>query len=351
MTQSQITEQPIPLPEPDRVSGPKLEVVIVSSTGAVDHVRRALTSLQRNPYRRGEMTVHLVDNASTDGTPEMVHKEFSWVKLDALDWNAGFCVANNRVLRHVDAPYVLVLNPDTEVYDGALDHMVELMERCPDIGMSSCRLAQLDGSLDHAAKRSFPTPMGALAHFLGFGKRSTGRLGQYRVPELGEYESGEVDAVNGAFMLVRKSAMDEVGLLDEGYWLYMEDLDWCYRFKQHGWKVWYDGSVTVMHVKGGTTKRHSHRGLKHNVAFHRSMGRFYRKFYGGSNPATDATIYLAVGAKLTMSATRSAIARKSIPRDRGLLKVLARYTGRVLVPGGSRAKPPSHRAGPVISHA
>ncbi len=305
-------EASTPTPELERVSGPKLEVVIVSSTGAVDHVRRALRSLQANPYRDGDMTVHIVDNASTDGTPEMVHEEFSWVKLDALDRNTGFCVANNRVLRHVDAPYVLVLNPDTEVYEGALDHMVALMESRPDIGMSSCRLEQLDGTLDHAAKRSFPTPIGALSHFLGFGPRSSGRLGQYRAPELGEYESGEVDAVNGAFMLVRKTAMDDVGLLDEGYWLYMDDLDWCYRFKQKDWKVWYDGSVTVMHVKGGATKRHAHRGLKHNVAFHRSMGRFYRKFYAGSNTAADTVIYFAIGAKLVVSATRSAIARRSI---------------------------------------
>ncbi len=312
MTETQMSQRSTRAPEPGDVSGPKLEVVIVSSTGAVDHVRRALTSLQQNPYREGETTVHVVDNASTDGTPEMVQSEFSWVELDALDRNTGFCVANNRVLRHVDAPYVLVLNPDTEVYEGALDHMVELMEQRPDIGMSSCRLEQLDGTFDHAAKRSFPTPMGALAHFLGIGRRSSGRLGQYRAPDLGEYESGEVDAVNGAFMLVRKIAMDDVGLLDEGYWLFMDDLDWCYRFKRKGWKVWYDGSVTVMHVKGGATKMRAHRGLKHNVAFHRSMGRFYRRFYAGSNPALDAMIYFAIGAKLMVSATRSAIARRSL---------------------------------------
>ncbi len=78
--------------------------------------------------------------------------------------------------------------------------------------------------------------------------------------------------------------MDEVGLLDEGYWLYMDDLDWCYRFKQRGWRVVYDGRVSSLHVKGGTTKKKSHRGWRHNLAFHRSMGRFYRKFYAGCNP-------------------------------------------------------------------
>src|SRR5207244_12321394 len=133
------------------------------------------------------------------------------------------------------------------------------------------------------AKRSCPTPLGALAYFMRVGRseRAPGRLAQYRRPELGEFDAGEVDAVNGAFMLVRRGALDDVGLLDEGYWLYMEDLDWCYRFKERGWKVWYDGGVTVVHVKGGASViRHGrarHRALGPNVAFHRGMGRLYRK--------------------------------------------------------------------------
>ena len=258
------------------------------------------------------MLVHVVDNASTDGTPEMVRDEFPEVRLHALDWNSGFCVANNVALRELGSPYVLVLNPDTEIYPGSLDHMMDLMEGDPGIGMSSCRLEQRDGSLDHASKRSFPTPLGSLSHFVGVGDRLGARFAQYKAPELGEYELGEVDAVNGAYMLIRKAAMDEVGLLDEGYWLYMDDLDWCYRFKQTGWQVVYDGRVSSMHVKGGTTKKKSHRGWRHNLAFHRSMGRFYRKFDAGNNPLVDLVIYVAIFAKLAISVTRSAIARRSI---------------------------------------
>ena len=289
-------------------------MVIVSSTGARELLRACLSSLRANPPETGDMVVHVVDNASTDGTPELVREEFPEVVLHALDWNSGFCVANNIVLRQSRADFVLVLNPDTEVYAGALDHMLEAMRRLPDVGMSSCRLAMRDGTLDHASKRSFPTPLGALAHFLGVGRRERAPrwLAQYRAPELGEYDAGEVDAVNGAFMLVRREALDEVGLLDEGYWLYMDDLDWCFRFKQRGWKVWYDGAVTVMHVKGGTTVQKRHRGLRHNVAFHRSMGRFYRKFYAGRRPLVDAVIYLAIAGKLAISAARSALARRSL---------------------------------------
>jgi GT2 family glycosyltransferase len=290
---------------------PLLDVVIVSSTGARELLRACLESLRANPPASAPMCVHVVDNASTDGTPEMVRDEFPEVMLHALDWNSGFCVANNLVLRTTEAPFVLVLNPDTEVYAGALDHMLELMRARPDVGMSSCRLARRDGTLDHAAKRSFPTPLSALAHFAGVGRRNRAPrwLAQYRAPELGEYASGEVDAVNGAFMLVRQEALRDVGLLDEGYWLYMDDLDWCFRFHEKGWKVWYDGAVTVMHVKGGTTLRKSHRGLRHNIAFHRSMGRFYRKFYAGSRPVVDAAVYAAILAKLSISVTRSTLAR------------------------------------------
>ncbi len=284
----------------------------MSSTGARDLLRACLESLRENAPQSGPMRVHVVDNASTDGTLEMVRDEFPEVVLHALDWNSGFCIANNLVLRESRAPFVLVLNPDTEVYEGVLDHMVRLMQARPDIGMSTCRLAQPDGTLDHASKRSFPTPLGALAHFVGIGRgeHAPSWLAQYRRPELGEYESGEVDAVNGAFMLVRQEALRDVGLLDEGYWLYMDDLDWCYRFHQKGWKVWYDGTVSVMHVKGGTTVRKRHRALRQNVAFHRSMGRFYRKFYAGRQPLVDLAIYLAIFGKLAISATRSAIARR-----------------------------------------
>jgi GT2 family glycosyltransferase len=296
----------------DETPGAGLEVVIVSSTGARDLLHACLLSLRRHPYGGGPMLVHVVDNASTDGTPEMVREEFPEVTLHALDWNAGFCHGNNVALGQVRSPFVLVLNPDTEVYPGSLDHMMGLMASDRRIGMASCRLEQRDGTLDHAAKRSFPTPLGSLAHFTGLGDRLGGRFSQYKAPELDELAVGEVDSVNGAYMLVRKEAMDQVGLFDEAYWLYMEDLDWCYRFKRAGWRIVYDGRVSTLHVKGGTTVRKRHRGLRHNVAFHRGMGRFYRKFYAGRNPLFDLLVYLAIGAKLLVSVCRSTVARRSL---------------------------------------
>ena len=136
------------------------------------------------------------------------------------------------------------------------------------MGIAGCRL-ETRGRLGWImrAKRSFPTPVSALGHFTGIGRqRESGVLAAYRAPEV---ESGPVDAVNGAFMLMRRSALDEVGLFDEGYWMYMEDLDLCYRFAEAGWVTWYEPSVTVMHVKAGTSG--TVRAPRLNYAFHYGM--------------------------------------------------------------------------------
>jgi N-acetylglucosaminyl-diphospho-decaprenol L-rhamnosyltransferase len=295
-----------------------LEIVIVTSAGGRDLLRACLASLDRHPLRAGPTLTWVIDNASRDGTVEMVRSEFPWVRLVELDSNTGFCVANNVALRQASAPYVLVLNPDTEVGEGVLDHVLRTIEERPDVGMVGCRLVMRDGTFDHAAKRSFPTPLGALAHFLRVGRSEHAPrwLQQYRAPELGEYDQGPVDSLNGAFMLVRTEALREVGLLDERYWLYMDDLDWCFRFHRKGWGVWYDGRVSVLHVKGGTTvterRGARHRAVPQTIAFHRSMGRFYRKFYAGRNPALDVAIYLAIGVKTTIALMRSVVARRSL---------------------------------------
>src|SRR5262249_39619979 len=260
-----------------------LEVVIVSH-GAEALLRRCLASLRAHPPRTATMRVTVVDSGSTDGTPDMVEREFGEGRLGRRG-NIGFSAGNNLVLRESGAGAVLLLNPDTEVYDGTLDTSLARLAADPAIGMVGAKLVREDGELDHAAKRSFPTPLGALAHFTGIGRRgdASAALGQYRATHLGEDEAGEVDAVNGAFMLCRAEAVAEVGLLDEGYWLYMEDLDWCHRFWDGGWKVFYEPRAIALHVKGGSSARR--RAPRQEIAFHRGMGRFYRRFdAAGENP-------------------------------------------------------------------
>lgn len=283
-----------------------LEVVIVSH-GAEALLRRCLESLRAHPSRRATMAVTVVDSGSNDGTPDMVAREFPEFRLERRG-NIGFSAANNLVLRESQADAVLLLNPDTEVYAGTLDTCLERLASDQEIGMVGAKLVREDGELDHAAKRSFPTPLAALAHFTGIGRGegAGASLSQYRATHLGDDEAGEVDAVNGAFMLCRAEAVAQVGLLDEGYWLYMEDLDWCHRFWDAGWKVFYEPAAVALHVKGGSSA--SRRAPKQEIAFHRGMGRFYRRFDAPeANPLLNFAVYCGIGAKLAVSLAITAL--------------------------------------------
>jgi GT2 family glycosyltransferase len=283
---------------------PVLEVVIVSH-GAEALLRRCLRSLAEHPIADGEMRVTVVDSGSPDGTPDMVADEFPAVRL-LRRGNIGFSAANNLVLRQSHAEALLLLNPDTEVYAGTLDAALARLRSDERIGMVGVKLVTESGELDHACKRSFPTPLSALAHFTGLGGS------QYRAAELGEDEPGEVDAVNGAFMLCRGEAVREVGLLDEGYWLYMEDLDWCHRFWDAGWKVFYEPAGVALHVKGGSSPKR--RAPRQEIAFHRGMGRFYRRFDAPRhNPLQNAAVYAGIGAKLGTSLALTALASRRSP--------------------------------------
>jgi N-acetylglucosaminyl-diphospho-decaprenol L-rhamnosyltransferase len=279
------------------VAGPTVDVVIVTYR-APALLRACLSSLRAHPPAGGAR-VWVVDNASGDGTADLVRSEFPEVELEASSSNLGFAAANNRAIRRGQAPYVLALNPDTQITPGALDRMLAVMEADPTIGIAGCRLELEDGTFDHAARRAFPTIVGALGHFTRIGRRpaASSRLAQYRAPDV---ERGPVDAVNGAFMLMRRSALDEVGLFDEGYWMYMEDLDLCYRMAEAGWITWYEPSVTVTHTKAGSSGKY--RSPRLNYAFHYGMLRFYRKHYARArSPLVNAAVYAGIALKLVSS--------------------------------------------------
>ena len=289
-----------------------LDVVIVSYRSR-ELVLRCLASLERHaPACR--LSVVVVDNASGDGTPGAVRAGFPTVSVLEPGANIGFARATNLGIRLGGAAYVLALNPDTEITAGALDVLLDLMESKADIGCCGCRLVRPDGTFDHAAKRSFPTPLSALGHFTGIGRRRAGgRLAAYRAPDV---EEGPVDAVNGAFMLLRRGALDQVGLFDERYWMYMEDLDLCYRLKTAGWVTWYEPGAVVVHHKGGSAGRY--RSARLNVAFHAGMLRFYRTHYARRRSlAVNVAVYAGIGVKLAVSLVRSAVARRVMGRAEG----------------------------------
>lgn len=252
------------------------------------------------------MAVTVVDNASDDGTVELIRARHPGVRVLSQHSNLGFAAGSNLGTRHGHHPYVLILNPDAAVEAGTLEQLLEVMETRPEVGCCGPALFREDGSFDHAARRAFPTPMSALGHFSGVGRRlSRGRLAAYRAPDV---ERGPVDAVNGAFMLLRRAALAEVGLFDEGYWMYMEDLDLCRRLVQAGWVTWYEPSARALHTKAGTTA--GRRDARLQIAFHRGMGRFYRTHYAPERLAAfNCLVYVGIGAKLAASLAADALRR------------------------------------------
>jgi N-acetylglucosaminyl-diphospho-decaprenol L-rhamnosyltransferase len=288
-----------------------LDVVIVSYRSR-ELLRRCLDSLRAHPPQI-PMKIVVVDNDSRDGTAEMVAADHPEVELISSSANVGFAAATNLGAARGEAPFLLALNPDTAVTAGALDTVLATIRSHSEAAVVGARLLREDGTLDHASKRSFPTPLSALGHFTGVGRRpgARGRLAAYRAPEV---ESGPVDAVNGAFMLMRRGAFEQLGGFDEGYWMYMEDLDLSYRLAQAGWLSWYEPAATVTHVKGGTVG--GERSVRLNWHFHRGMYRFYRRHNAAERPwAVNAAVYAGIAVKLVVTVAQSLL-RRSLARLR-----------------------------------
>ena len=259
---------------PESEQTPELSVV-VASYNAAPLLAQCLQSL---PAGYGELPteVIVVDNCSVDGSPEMVTERFPWVRLLKNDRNLGFARANNRALQTARGRYLLLLNPDTIVPKDTLGPIVEFLEKRPDVGIVGCRLERPDGVLDEACKRGFPTPWNAVSRFLMLDRffPKSRLLGSYRQTWQDPAGCYEVDSVVGAFMLLRREIFEEIGGLDEDYFMFGEDLDWCFRVKRSRWKVFYLGDRRVIHHKGGSTRRHPQ---SMNFHFHRSMVLFHKK--------------------------------------------------------------------------
>jgi len=234
----------------------------------------------------------VVVDTGRDGSAQMVRERYPEVQVIEAPENPGFAAANNLGLRRALGRYCLLLNPDTIVPPDALATAVGAMEAEPEVGVLGAKLVRGDGSLDLACRRSFPTPRTALYHFLRLPKRfpRSERFGQYnltyRDPD-GEYD---VDSVAGAFMLLRREVLDRIGLLDESFWMYGEDLDLCWRAKRAGWRTRYYPRVRVLHLKGQSSKT---RSLKCTYEFFRAMHLFYRKHYAAGAPALQNTLVTA----------------------------------------------------------
>ncbi len=293
---------------------PNLAIIIVNY-----NTRELLATCLQSVYAsRTDLPFHVlvVDNLSSDGSTDMAQARFPQATLIVSDRNGGFGYANNLAVRWLaeqptlptmgdnltltgppvgkqprnEAPehgaspyklpcdYVLYLNPDTVLPTDALDETVEYMEAHAQVGVVGPKVVKLDGTLDLACRRAFPTPASSFFKLTGLSKLfpKSRLVAQYNLTYLRDDETAEVDSVMGAYMLVRSEALEEAGLFDERFFMYGEDLDLAFRIKARGWKVVYYPAVEVLHHKGASSRKQSERSIRE---FYRAMRVFYRKHY------------------------------------------------------------------------
>lgn len=278
----------------------KLTISIVNYN-AGDYLIRCLESLEKV---KNELSfdVIVIDNDSKDNSMKEAIEKFPDFKYILNGKNLGFGKAHNIILKKAKTPYLLTLNPDSQVLPGTISYMVDFMEKNEDVGLSTCKLEKADGSLDIASHRGFPTPYASFLYFF----LKNDRL--YHLTDRPMNKPHEIDSAVGAFMLIRKKVLEKIGYFDEDYFLYAEDIDLCFRIKKAGFKVMYIPEVKVLHVKGVSSgiKKHSKEkssasSKTKNLAldyFYKTMIIFYKKHYAKSYPFFfNWLIYLGINLK------------------------------------------------------
>ncbi len=225
--------------------------------------------------------IFVVDNASDDGSVELVQQRFPLVHLIINKTNIGFAKANNQALTLSTGKYLLLLNPDTLVQEDTFDKLIEFFSLNKEAGMVGCKILNPDGSLQLACRRSFPTPWTAFTKTFGLSSLfpKSKLVARYNLTYLDPDRSYEVDAISGSFMMLKREVYDQIGGLDESFFMYGEDLDWCFRIQRSGWKVFYVPTTSIIHYKGESTKRSDIDELK---IFYNAMRLFVRKHHTGS---------------------------------------------------------------------
>jgi GT2 family glycosyltransferase len=287
-------------------------VILVTYQSAA-YVRRCVESVAQATHRVS-FEILAVDNASDDDTVALLERGQPPVRVLRNETNLGFGRAANRAAREAQGRYLLLLNPDTEVQDHAIDRAVAFADAHPDIGILGGKLLNPDGTLQRAARRSIPYPSVAFFQLSGLGRvwRNHPAAGAYNLERLDPEETADVGAVSGAFLLIRKEIWDRVGGFDERFFLYGEDLDLCLSVTRLGYRVVYYPEAAVLHHKGASSRQARRRA---NREFHRAMRLFHDKHFAAGRPF------------LVNAAVRGGIAVRGTLNDWALRLGLRRHVG------------------------
>ncbi|MGI5837227.1 MAG: glycosyltransferase family 2 protein [Chloroflexota bacterium] len=255
----------------------RLSTIIVS-WNTRDLLERCIKSVLASIPESIQSEIIVVDNASTDGSPEMVRSRFPEVSLLVNDRNVGFAEANNQAIRKSAGEYLLLLNPDTEIVGEAIPEMLRFIDQRPDIAVLGPKLLNPDGSVQ-SSRRSFPTKATAFLESTVLQRLLPNHpaLQRYYAMDRSDEVVQEVDWLVGACLMVRSEAVKTVGLLDEGFFMYSEELDWCRRLVDAGWKVMYLPSARVIHYGGQSSDQYL---FGRHIRFQYSKCRYFEKHHG-----------------------------------------------------------------------
>lgn len=295
----------------------KLSIIIVNYN--VRYFLEQCLQSVRKAVRGLEAEVYVVDNTSSDGSVEMVREQFPEVHLIVNTENVGFSKANNQAIRKSTGDYVLLLNPDTVVEEDTFRKACTFMDAHPDAGGLGVYMIDGKGNFLPESKRGLPTP--AVAFYKIFGLSAlfpqSKTFGRYHLGYLDKHQTHEVDVLSGAFMLMRKTTLDKVGLLDEDYFMYGEDIDLSYRIQKGGYKNYYYPGTRIIHYKGESTKKSS---VNYVFVFYRAMVIFAKKHYAPGGAAMFAMlINLAIWIRAGLAIIKRFIEKLWLPLTDGLL--------------------------------
>jgi len=253
--------------------------VVILNFNTKDLTRQCLLSIGKSRLGRYRTEIIVCDNASSDGSETMVKKEFPHVTYIQNNGNLGFAAGNNPGIRASRGRYVLLLNSDTEVEEKTFAAMISFMDKHPKAGSATCRLMLPDGNMDPACHRGIPTPWAAFTYLSKLEKifPKTRVFGEYHEGYKNMSVPHEVDCISGAFFMVRREVVDAVGPLDESYFMYAEDIDWCYRIKKAGWQIWFNPDTSILHKKKQSGRSHANRDRR--IVTHSYFLFYNRLFY------------------------------------------------------------------------
>jgi GT2 family glycosyltransferase len=237
--------------------------------------------------------VFVVDNASADNSAAMVAEKYPWVKLIANGDNRGFAAANNQAFALSQGDFVLMLNPDTEVKSGALKTLIEFFDSHPRAAVVAPQLLNTDGSIQRSC-RQFPTFVGMLYELIGLSRLFPAssprgiKFREYKMLDWNHDDERQVDQPEGACLMIKRSVLEQVGTLDEGFFMLFEEVDWCYRVKKAGYEIWFTPRAQVVHHYGQSIKQVK---VAMILSSHRGLYRFWHKHYRGGRWWLDAFAY------------------------------------------------------------